>query len=181
MTKDPDLTELEDKLAEANAQIEALQSTAADAEARAATVRAELLAAREGEAALHAQISDAEAARELVAGELAGLRDETEGLRGMLRDAAGKYRTARLAAAPDVPAELVPELQTIDEIDREFEAAQRVVGSLRERLQQEALEERRSARVPAGSPGRRPQDLSSLSTTEKIRAGLQQLSEREGR
>lgn len=62
-----------------------------------------------------------------------------------------------------------------------MEAAERVVGQLRERIQKEALEQRGAARIPAGSPGRRSPDLSSLPASEKIRVGLRQLSEREGR
>jgi chromosome segregation ATPase len=172
--QDPEITELEERLADAQAQIESLQATAADAEARAATVR-------ESEADLRAQLAEHEAARNESAGQLDGLRNEVEGLRLELRDATAKYRAARLAAAPDVPGELVPELATIEEIDREFDSAKQVIGRVRERIEQQAVEERRSARVPAGSPGRRPPDLSTLSASEKIRAGLQQLSEREGR
>jgi hypothetical protein len=172
--QDPDTTELEERLADAQAQIEALQSAAADAEARAAT-------ARDGEAEVRAQLAEIEAAREESAGALDGLRGEVDGLRLELREAAAKYRAARLAAAPDVPGELVPELATIEGVDREFESAQQVIGRVREHIEQQAAEERRSARVPAGSPGSRAPDLSTLSASEKIRAGLQQLSEREGR
>ena len=150
MTNDSDTTELEDRLAEALAQVEELQASAADAEARATTARAELKSAAE----------------------------ERDGLRGQLREAAAKYREARFAATPDVPEDLVPELATIEEIDREFEAAQRVVGQLREKLEQEAADQKRRTRVPAGAPARRQADVSSLSASEKIRLGLQRLDER---
>jgi hypothetical protein len=88
-----------------------------------------------------------------------------------------KYREAKLAAAPDVPADLVPAAESLAEIDEGFEAAQRVGGQLRERMQ----EQRQAARMPVGSPARRAPDLSALSASEKIRIGLQELSEREGR
>ncbi len=146
MVDETDVTGLEERLAEAQAQVESLQLAAADAEARAATAQS-----RVGE------------------------------LQTQVREAAARYRTARLASAPDVPPDLVPEVGTIDEVEQEFEAAQRVVAQLRERLQQEALEERRSGRIPTGAPNRRPADLSGLPASEKIRLGLQQLSEREGR
>jgi chromosome segregation ATPase len=149
MTGDSDTTELEEQLAEALARIDELQMEAADAQARAATVQAEL------KAAAHSQ----------------------EELRSMLREAAGKYRAARLAATPDVPADLVPELETIEEIDREFESATRVVEQLREKLEKEAAKSVRG-RVPAGSPARREADVSSLSPGEKIRLGLRRLEER---
>jgi hypothetical protein len=88
-----------------------------------------------------------------------------------------KYREAKLAAAPEVPPDLVPASETLAEIDEGFEAAQRVVSQLRERM----AEERQSARVPVGSPVRRAPDLSALSPSEKIRMGLRDLAEREGR
>jgi chromosome segregation ATPase len=148
MTDTFDTSELEEQLAEAFARIEELQTSAADAEARAATAQAEL------KAAAHSQ----------------------EELREMLREAASRYRAARLAATPEVPEDLVPELETIEEIDREFESAVRVVEQLREKLEKEAKP--RVARVPAGSPARREADVSSLSPGEKIRLGLQSLEER---
>ena len=122
--------EMDDRLAEAQAQIESLQTAAADAEARA-----------------------------------------------RLPKAAVKYREAKLASAPDVPHDCVPQAESLAEIDEGFEAARRVVGELRERMQ----EERQSARVPAGSPVRRALDLSSLPAAEKIKLGLRELSECEGR
>jgi chromosome segregation ATPase len=145
MVDEVDVTGLREKLAEAEAQVEALEAAAADAEARASTAQS--------------QVGD---------------------LQTQVREAAVRYRAARLAAAPDVPPELVSEAGTIDAVEAEFEAAQRVIAKVRERLEEEAPE-MRPARVPAGAPNRRPQDWSSLPASEKIRIGLQQLSEREGR
>lgn len=150
MTDTSDTTELEDQLAEAFARIDELQTSAADAEARAATAQVELIAATQAH----------------------------DDLRGQLREAALKYREARFAATPDVPQDLVPELETIEEIDREFESAVRVVDQLREKLEKEAAHQKRTGRVPAGSPERRQADLSSLPASEKIRLGLQRLDER---
>jgi chromosome segregation ATPase len=178
MTTSSDTSELEDQIAEARAQIETLQTTAADAEARAATARAELKAATEAREELRSQLAETEADRNAALGRVAQLESDGEGLRGQLREAALKYREARFAAAPDVPADLVPELATIEEIDREFEAAARVVGQLREKLEKEAAEQKRTTRVPAGAPARRQADVSSLSASEKIRLGLQRLEER---
>lgn len=158
--READVSEVEEQLAEAQAQIEALQSAAADAAARAATLE-EKLSQAEAEFARAASASEAELSE----------------ARSQLREAAGKYREARLASAPDVPQDLVPLAESLAEIDEGFEAAQRVVSRLRERMQ----EERQAARVPVGSPARRAADLSGLSATEKIKLGLQQLSEREGR
>jgi len=119
-----------------------------------------------------------ESVRDIAQGRTAEVEADAEGLRGQLREAAAKYREARFAATPDVPEDLVPELATIEEIDREFEAAQRVVGQLREKLEQEAADQKRRTRVPAGAPARRQADVSSLSASEKIRLGLQRLDER---
>ncbi len=178
----------EEQLAEAQSQIEALQSTAADAEARAATLQerlsdteAELARLREAEGVAESRIVEAEAASETAGQELEQTRADLEASRSQLREATVKYRETRLASAPEIPAELVPESDSLEQIERDFESAQRVVGELRQKLEDEADAEKRSARVPAGSPTRRAPDVSSLSPTEKITLGLQQQAEREGR
>jgi len=148
--------ELQDQLADAQAQIDTLQSAAADAEAHSVTARAEL--------------AEAAAARESVQSELTRTRDDLDATRSQLRAAAARYRDVKLASQPELPPEMVPEADSIDEIDASCEGAQRVVNRLREKLD----EDRRSARVPAGSPPRRPQDLSGLSPAEKIRLGLEE-------
>jgi chromosome segregation ATPase len=180
MTSETD-TELEEQLAEARAQIESLQATAADAEARAATARDEAKAVREEHDGLRTQLAETEGARDAAQRQIADLELRAAAVGGQLRDAVVKYREARLASAPDIPHDLVPELETVDDIDREFESAQRVVGQLREKIEREAIEQARSARVPAGSPARREADLSGLSASEKIKLGLQRLEGRPGR
>jgi chromosome segregation ATPase len=177
MKRDSEVSELEEQLADARAQMEVLQVTAADAEARATTAREEAKAAAASREEMQTRLAAIEGERDAAHGRLAQLESEGEGLRGQLREAAVKYREARLASAPDVPQDLVPEMATIEEIDREFESAARVVGQLREKLEKEAAE-KRPARVPVGAPGRRSQDVSSLSASEKIRLGLQRLEER---
>jgi chromosome segregation ATPase len=167
--------ELEEQLAEARAQIEALQAAAADAEARAATARDELKASRDEHEALRSQLAATEGEREEARGAVTELEAMAEATRGQLRDAVARYREARLSAAPDIPHDLVPAHATIEEIDREFEAAERVVGQLREKIAREAVEQARAARVPAGAPARRGPDVSSLSASEKIKLGLQRL------
>jgi chromosome segregation ATPase len=179
MAKDEGTGELEEQLAEALAQVDSLQTAAADAEARAATAREDLRAVRAAESEARAQLTDAETARDSGAAELALTRAEAAEARSQVREAALRYREARLAAAPEVPHDLVPELETLEEIDREFEAAQRIVAQLREKMGEEAQRQNRTARVPAGAPARRSADVSGLSASEKIRLGLQQLSDRE--
>jgi len=166
----PEISTLQEELADAQAQIEALQSAAADAEARAITARAELASLRAELAEAHAARDSAQAELVEAQAEIASAQAELIEARTLLREAALRYRDARLAAAPHIPADLVPS-ETIEEIDQQLEAAQKVVVQLREKLEAEA----RPARVPAGAPARRAPDLSTLSPTEKIKLGLQQL------
>jgi len=166
--QDPETGETNDELADALAQVEALQSAAADAEARAETVRGEL--------------AEAQAARESAETDATQLRTDLDGARSQVRESAARYRELRLLARPDVPQELVPQGETVEEIDRDFEVALKLVEQVRERVQEEARSEGSAARrIPAGSPARRAPDLSALPASEKIRLGLQQLSERPGR
>jgi chromosome condensin MukBEF ATPase and DNA-binding subunit MukB len=154
-----DTNEIEDRLVEAEAQIEALQAAVADAEARAATARSEV-------SELRTQVTDGQTA--------------LEASQAQVREAAARYRSARLSSAPDVPPELVAETGSIEEVERDFESATRLVAALKERMREEAVREQ-GGRVPRGAPQRREQDLSSLPASEKIKIGLRQLSEREGR
>ena len=168
--------ETEEQLTEALAQIESLQSAAADAEARAATAATEVAAVKEEHDQTRTQLTEAVAARESAATEAAQSRSDLEGAREQAREAAARYRDVRLAAHPDIPHDLVPEGETVEDVDREFDAALKVVGQVRERVEEEQGG-KRGARVPAGSPARRQPDLSALPASEKIRLGLQQLSE----
>jgi hypothetical protein len=118
------------------------------------------------------------AEREAAAAEALDLRTQLEEAQTQRREAALKYREARLAAAPDVPPELVPEADDIAEIERGMDAALRLVTQVRERVQQSQASQ--PPRVPAGSPARRAPDLLSLSASEKIRVGLERLSEAGG-
>jgi hypothetical protein len=112
----------------------------------------------------------------LAEGELSQVRSEAQEARTRLAEAAVKYREAKLASAPDVPHDLVPAAESLAEIDG-VEAARRVVGeSARADAGRAAV-----ARVPVGSPVRRAPDLSALPAAEKIKLGLRELSEREGR
>ena len=83
---DPESSALKEQLADALAQVDSLQSAVADAEARAETSRERLSALQ----------SEIEAAR-----------GENERLGARLRESVIKYRDARLAAAPEIPSDLV--------------------------------------------------------------------------
>jgi hypothetical protein len=121
--------ELDERLVDAQTQIESLQTAAADAEARAETAREELTAAREARSGLEAELTEAAAARVAAEGELSQARYEVEEMRSHLAEAAEKYREAKLASAPEVPQDLVPAAGSLAEIDEGFEAAKRIAGA----------------------------------------------------
>jgi chromosome segregation ATPase len=76
----------DERLAEAEAQIEALQAAAADAEARAETARTELAVAKEARASAEGQLAEVTMAREAADGELYRLRSEFEDVRTRLSE-----------------------------------------------------------------------------------------------
>ena len=153
---DPETSALKEELADALAQMDSLQTAVADAEARAATGSDRLSALQ---------------------GELETVRSENERLGARLRESAIKYRDARLAATPEIPAGLVT-AEEMEEIEGQLAAAERVVSEMREKM--ERHRRRETPPVPAGSPIRRAPDFSGLPPAEKIRVGLQESSRREG-
>ena len=165
--EDPELLALRDQLADAQAEVERLQAQAADAEARATTAEERLAPAQAEVAALRGRVSDLEGELQARQGELAQREAEAAGLRQQLRQAALRYRETRLAAHPEVPADMVGG-ETIEEIDQQVEAALKLVSQVKDSLQAGS----QAARVPIGSPPRRAPDLSALPAAEKIRLGL---------
>ena len=142
---------------------------AADREARAAHLEETLaqtkaaLASRDQElTTLRQELATAQA-------ELPAARSEAEELRAGLRSAAEKYRQAVLATRTEVPPDLVSG-ETVEEIDRQLEAAMSMVAQLKSHLDSQA----QAQRMPAGAPARRAQDLAALSPSEKISHGLAQ-------
>jgi chromosome segregation ATPase len=155
-----DDAEAQEQLADALAQIESLQTAAADAAARAETARG--------------QLDEAAGARRVAEDEAERLRADLADTQTRVREAAARYRASRLSAHPEVPGEMVPETETIEEVDQAIDAALKVVGMVRERVEEEQRERRAHGAVPAGSPPRKTPDLSALPASEKIRLGLQQ-------
>jgi len=149
---DPETSALKEQLADALTQIDSLQTAVADAEARAATGRDRLAALQ---------------------GEMEAARGENERLGARLRASAVKYRDARLAASPEIPADLVTG-EELEEIEGQLAAAERVVAEMREKMERERRRE--TPPVPAGAPVRRAPDFSGLPPAEKIRVGLEQAS-----
>ena len=146
---DPETSALREQIADAMAQIDSLQAAVADAEARAST-NADRVASLQSE--------------------LEGARSESEQLGARLRESAIKYREARLAAAPHIPADLV-QGEALEEIDEQIASAERVVAEMREQMEKERRQE--SPPVPVGAPVRRAPDFSGLPSTEKIKLGLE--------
>lgn len=82
-------------------------------------------------------------------------------------DAVARYRGAVLAAAPEVPEDLVAG-ETVQEVDAALAQAKELV----ERVRRQLLAQSRAERVPAGAPARHGPDLSVLSPQEKISYAL---------
>jgi len=157
-----DIAALEERLVEAEAEVERLQTTAADREARTAHLEDTLGQTR---AELASRDEELTALRD----GLASARSEAEELRAGLRSAAEKYRQAVLASRAEVPPDLVSG-DTVEEVDRQLEAALRMVAQLRSHLESQA----QAQRVPTGAPARRAPDTTALTPTEKISYGLAQ-------
>lgn len=112
---------------------------------------------------------------EQLAGEvegIGGIEEEMASLRQQLSSATAKYRALILAAAPEVPEELITG-ETPDEVDASFAAAREMVERVRRQLEAKAAAER----VPAGAPARTPPDISGLSPVEKIAYALSRTSQ----
>lgn len=121
----------------------------------------ERLAQMEGEVArLKEEVTEARRAME-------SWQEEARLFKERLAETAARYRKAALAAAPEVPEELVTG-DTVEDIDRSLAAARATVEKIRRHLEAQG----RSAQVPVGAPPRRPPDLSGLNPREKIAYGL---------
>ncbi len=171
-----EIAELREQLVEARSENERLQVTAADSQARAAHLEELNRQLREQTQAVQGELSSArneieESNDRLTAfqQEMTAKQDENDSLQARLQAAAGKYREALLAAAPELPEELVSG-DSIEEVEEAMERARETVRQVRERLETRA----QVGRVPTGSPARGAPDYSGLSPVEKIRLGLSQ-------
>jgi len=163
-----ELSELQERLVEALAEVERLQTIAADREARAthqeeqnAHLRRDL---EEAHGALSTTQEQAAAHQERVAvleGELSTAREQ-------VREASARYREALLSASPEVPADMVLG-ESVEEVEASLTAARQTVAQVRQHLESQA----QAGRVPAGAPPRQAPDLSALTPEEKIRMGLE--------
>lgn len=97
---------------------------------------------------------------------------EAGGLRQGLEAAGATLRRLLLAAAPEVPEELV-QGATPEEVEHSYRRARAMVERIKAQLQAQALRQAQGGRLPAGAPPRRAPDLASLTPQEKIALALQ--------
>lgn len=155
-----ELAALQDELAEARAEAEALRATAADREARAGHLESQL-------AELRDDLARAREEGEARAGELAAVTERADALDAQVRSAAGRYRELLLQHAPELPEELVAG-ESVEAIEESLSRARETVAKVRGHLESQAL----SARVPVGAPPRSAPHHTALSTEEKLELGL---------
>ena len=158
---------LQDQLAEAQAEVEQLQTIAADREARAAQIQEDLATTQTERDRLSSELAETQAQIAARDEDLSAAQADVVSLQASLRSAGVKYREAILASQPEVPPDLVGG-ETVEEVDQQLQAALRMVAQMRGHLESQA----QAVRVPTGAPPRRPPDLSALSPGEKILYGL---------
>ena len=130
-------------------------------------------AGQDGEAAEAATAPDEAQA------ELAELRSaleqrdqEIESLRSRLASATARYREALLAAAPEIPEEMVVG-ESPEEVEASLAGARQMVERVRGQIESQIADER----VPSGAPVRGAQEFSGMSSREKIAHALAQRSQ----
>ena len=130
-------------------------------------LRAELAGAREEAARLAERLADREAWASELAQTAVALRGDLQAAHTERTAAVAHYREALLAAAPELPPELVTG-DTVAAIEAAAQAARQVVARVREQVATAAV----GRPVPSGGVTRQPPDTSALSPSEKIRLGL---------
>ncbi|MSQ22753.1 MAG: hypothetical protein EXR53_05550, partial [Dehalococcoidia bacterium] len=104
-----------------------------------------------------------------VRGVLAQRDVELQTLRHQLVSATAHYRQALLAAAPEIPEELVSG-NSPEEVEASMARARQMVERIRSRIEAQIAEQR----LPTGAPIRSVPDISCLSAQEKIAYALLQ-------
>lgn len=157
---DEDIAETAEATAESPVDVGTLEAALAERDARIASLE-ETLALR------GARVAELEAAAEAAE----AVREERERETGQLHDrlagAISLYRTALLAAEPDVPEDLV-QGATVEELETSMALARRMVEQVRSQLEAKESQER----FPLGAPVRTGPNLSALTPQEKILRGL---------
>jgi septation ring formation regulator EzrA len=159
---DEEVTLLQEELAQARAELEGLQTTVADREARAAHLELQLAGVRD-------ELSTAQHDVETRDTELTTLRERSDALESSVRLSAERYRALALERSPELPEELISG-STVEEIDQAIDRARETVSKVRGHLETHA----QATRVPVGAPVRSGPDYSALSAEEKIARGIEQ-------
>jgi chromosome segregation ATPase len=155
------ITQLSEELEQARAEVEGLQATVADREARALHVESQLSQARD-------ELATAQQGLEARDGEIESLRTRADTLESAVRESAVRYRAIAMEREPDLPGDLI-DGETIDDVDQAIERARETVARVRGHLEAQA----QSNRVPVGAPARPEPDTSKLSAQEKIARGIE--------
>ena len=163
-----ELSELEERLTEAQAENERLQATAADREARAAHLQEQNARLQHDLEEACGALSTAEERASAGQERVVGLEGELSTAREQVRESAARYREALLSASPEVPADMVSG-ESVEEVEASLAAARQTVAQVRQHLESQA----QAGRVPAGAPPRSGAELSALTAEEKIRRGLE--------
>jgi len=159
---DEEVVLLEEQLTAAQNDIEQLQTQLAEAEARDGTRAAEV-------SELRRQVAVQEESLAAQTVELEDLRAAVTEAQAATREAVQRVRQSILDREPDLPQELVIG-ETVADLDAAVSQARQTVAQVRQHLEQQA----QSLRVPAGAPVRGVPDVSAMTASEKIRAGLKQ-------
>jgi hypothetical protein len=154
---DNDTAELLARLEAARADIERLETEAANASGEAASLRTAL--------------DDANARIGLAALDADRLRGQIEEASQREQQAAARYRELMLRAEPALPSDMIAG-DSIDAIDAAVIAARDVVGRVRSHIEAQAT----AVRVPVGAPQRAVPDITAMTPQQKIRHGLEQRS-----
>ena len=157
-----DVAKLEEELAEARAELEALRKSTADRAARAGHLEAQMTE-------LRAELSSAREAAQAHEGELSAANERAAALEERVRSDAQRYRELVLRQSPELPEELVGG-ESVEEIEEALTRARETVAKVRGHIESQA----QAGRVPVGAPARTGPDYSTLSADEKIRLGLEQ-------
>lgn len=95
------------------------------------------------------------------------LKERLSAVSETLTEAVSSYRNRIIQMNPGVTEELISG-NTIEEVDKSLEKALNLIGKVKKSMEKEISQ----SRVPAGAPGRRSPDLSSLSPREKIQYAI---------
>ncbi|MDD5288075.1 MAG: hypothetical protein PHY28_03050 [Dehalococcoidales bacterium] len=95
------------------------------------------------------------------------LKEKLSAVNTSLTEAVNSYKGRIMQTHPGITEELISG-DTIEAIDKSLEKALNLIGRVKKSMEKEIS----GTRVPAGAPGRRSPDLSSLSPREKIQYAI---------